>query len=345
MLAFNLAFPRSPRARALVLLVAGSVVVVWWKWDSLSARARGLILAAYGFALAGLLLLQALRTRKLLTSGAMARGTVVDAAEDTNWDHDGRSSTTYNPVVRFTTADGRTVEFTSTVGYSSEPDTGGAVDVRYLPDDPEQAEIDRATMWMLPAAFGVLGGLGLLVAGVVVSSEPQVAPAVVDTADGPETIAGPETSAPVPVVGGTETSAPVPELRPPPPKVATGRVGDKLTVYNELGDAQLEVTLTRVGLTRGDEFERPQHGLHVGAHVKAHALADDQYIFNFYARVRGHLYDQAITGSLAFDPPLEAAMLNKGERAAGWLVFDVPARHGQLVLRNLDEQTVAIWKY
>jgi Domain of unknown function (DUF4333) len=132
---------------------------------------------------------------------------------------------------------------------------------------------------------------------------------------------------------------------PPRPEVATGKVGDKLTVYDELGDAQLEVTITRVKLTRGDEFERPQRGLYVGAHVKAHALADDQYVFNFYARVRGRLYDQAITGSLAFDPPLEAAMLNKGERAAGWLVFDLPARHGQLVLRDLDEQTVAIWKY
>ena len=334
MFAFRLTFPRSPWARALSLLLAGSAVVVWWKWDSLSPHARGLILAGYGVTLAGFLLIEAFRTRRLLTSGAMARGTVVGAEEDTSRDHDGhRSTTTYSPVVRFTTADGRTVTFTSAVGYSSEPDVGGAVDVRYLPDDPEQAEIDRATMWVLPAAFGALGGLGLLVAGVTVYSEPQVAPAVVDTVEGPETVAGPE------------TLGPAPELRPPPPKVATGRIGDKLTVDDEFGDAQLEVALTRVKFSRGDAFERPQRGLYMGAHVKAHALADDQYVFNFYARVRGHLYDQAITGSLAFDPPLEAAMLNKGERAAGWLVFDVPARHGQLVLRNLEEQTVGVWKY
>jgi len=179
--ALNITFARSPRARALAFLVLGSALVVYWKWDSLSAHARGVILAAYGVTLAGFLLIPAFRTRRLLQSGAMARGTVVGAEEDTSQDHDGTSSTTYNPVVRFTTADGRTVEFTSAVGYSSEPDVGGAVDVRYLPDDPEQAEIDRATLWVLPAAFGVLGGVGLLVAGVAVYPEPKVAPAVVDT--------------------------------------------------------------------------------------------------------------------------------------------------------------------
>jgi hypothetical protein len=192
----------------------------------------------------------------------------------------------------------------------------------------------------------------LLVAGVEVYSEPQVAPAVVDTAAGPETsdpaptVGDTETSEPAPTVAGAETSDPAPELRPPPPpKVATGRVGDKLTVYDELGDAQLEVTLTRVRFTRGDEFSQTQRGLYLGAYVKAHALADDQFLVNFYARVRGHLYDQAIASPLAFDPPFGGVLLNKGERAAGWLVFDVPARHGQLVLRNLDDQTVGVWKY
>jgi Protein of unknown function (DUF3592) len=164
--ALKITVARDPRARALAFLVIGSVFVVVWKWDSLSSDARGLILAAYGVTLAGFLLIPALRTRRLLQSGAMALGTVVDMEQDTDED-----STTYNPVVRFTTADGRTVQFTSAVGYSSKPDIGGAVDVRYLPNDPEQAEIDRAAMWMLPAAFGLLGGLGLLVAGVVVYAD------------------------------------------------------------------------------------------------------------------------------------------------------------------------------
>jgi hypothetical protein len=71
---------------------------------------------------------------------------------------------------------------------------------------------------------------------------------------------------------------------PPRPAVATGKLGDKLTVYDELGDAQLEVTVTRVKFSKGDELDRPRRGLYMGAQVKAHALADDQYPYDLYAR-------------------------------------------------------------
>jgi hypothetical protein len=40
------------------------------------------------------------------------------------------------PVVRFTTADGRTVQFVSSSGSSSPPAVGDSVDVLYDPDDP-----------------------------------------------------------------------------------------------------------------------------------------------------------------------------------------------------------------
>ncbi len=127
---------------------------------------------------------------------------------------------------------------------------------------------------------------------------------------------------------------------------ATGKIGDKLTVHDQAGDAQLEVTVTRLKFWPGDEFDRPQHGLYMGAYVTAHALADEQDIVDLYALVGGHHYNgDAITGSTAFDPLLEPVTLNRGERTAGWLVFDVPARHGQLVLRDLDEHTVGVWKY
>jgi len=98
-------------------------------------------------------------------------------------------------------------------------------------------------------------------------------------------------------------------------EAATGRLGDKLTVYDEFGDAILEFTVTRVKFSTGDEFEQPQRGLYMGAYVKAHALADDQYISGIHALVRDHLYEEAITGSLAFDPPLEAVTLST--RASG----------------------------
>jgi Domain of unknown function (DUF4333) len=131
---------------------------------------------------------------------------------------------------------------------------------------------------------------------------------------------------------------------PPRPEVATGKLGDKLTVYDEFGDAQLEVTITRVKFSKGDEFARPERGLYMGAYLKAHALADDQYAYNLYARVGGHLYEQAVAG-FAFEPLLDPVPLNKGDRTSGWALFDVPTRHGQLVLRDLDEQTIAVWKY
>jgi len=79
-----------------------------------------------------------------------------------------RQGRTYHPRVQFTTADGRTVEFTAEVGFSREPLYGGAVPVRYRRDDPEQAVIDRASSWMLEAGLWGLTGLGMLVAAVVV---------------------------------------------------------------------------------------------------------------------------------------------------------------------------------
>ena len=157
----------------LGFLVIGSVFVVFWKWDSFSWHARGMILAAYGVVCLVAGLIPALRTRGLLESGTQAQGTVVDVKKGTNsgqYSSGQYGGSTYNPVVRFTAADGRTVEFTSAVGYSRSPDIGGAVPVRYRRGDPEQAEIDRATMWMIPAAFGLAGGLGLLMAAVIVYS-------------------------------------------------------------------------------------------------------------------------------------------------------------------------------
>jgi hypothetical protein len=74
------------------------------------------------------------------------------------------------------------VEFTAAVGSSSYDENPGTVSVRYRPDDPEKAEIDRATTWMLPTGFGLVGGLALMVAAVIVylgnGSGPKAAPQV-----------------------------------------------------------------------------------------------------------------------------------------------------------------------
>jgi hypothetical protein len=189
-------------------------------------------------------------------------------------------------------------------------------------------------MWVFPAVVALVFGLGLLVTGVVTyTQEPQVVPAAVDF--------GRESGSLEPV-----TQEPVPEVRPAAPKVATGRVGDTLTVQDSSGRAQLAVTVTRMRFATGDELDRPEHGFYMGAYVKAHELSDEQDALDIYALVGGRHYDgDAFTTSTAFEPPLDLLPFDKGERAAGWLVFDVPARHGQLVLRNLDGHKVAAWTY
>jgi hypothetical protein len=142
-------------------------------WSSLGRHAQGMILAASGVVCLAAGLIPAWRARGLLQSGIQAQGTVVDVEKDTG----GRGGPTYSPVVQFTTLEGRTVQFTSAVGTSRSPELGGVVPVRYRFDHPEQAEIDRSTTWMLPAAFGLAGGLALLVAAVIVySSNASTAP-------------------------------------------------------------------------------------------------------------------------------------------------------------------------
>ena len=162
-------FGRSPIERALGVLLGGSVVVVSSNWDSLSWHARGVILAVYGVLGLAFGLNEVSRTRELFKSRAWSQGTVVDVEEDTGRDDHGARFTNYYPVVRFTTVDGSMVEFTSTALYGSKPEIGTTVDVRYLPEDPEQAEIDRdVSTLMLPAVTVSFVGVALLVAGAVV---------------------------------------------------------------------------------------------------------------------------------------------------------------------------------
>ncbi len=192
-----------------------------------------------------------------------------------------------------------------------------------LPEQAANATVDCATPRVRVVEVG-----GAIQCTISLGSKRQVVHAVVDNVDGTVHF---------------EPATVWPVTRP---KVATGKIGDKLSVYNEVGDAQLEVTVTRLKFSTGDQFDRPQHGLYMGAYVKAHALADEQNMLDMYALVNGHHYNgDAITGSTAFDPSLDPVTLNTGEGAAGWLVFDVPDRHGQLVLRDLDGHTVAVWKY
>jgi Protein of unknown function (DUF3592) len=167
--------PAEPRLAWAFVLLLGSLIVTAAAWEGLGWHARGILLAAYGVAVALVLLLPALRTRARLKAGVSAQGTVVGAEKRISstgigtWAPTFVPNTLYHPRVRFTTRDGRTVVFTSALGSpDSELERGRPVPVRYHPDNPQQAQVDTPWAWIVPGALGFLGGLGLLVAGVVV---------------------------------------------------------------------------------------------------------------------------------------------------------------------------------
>jgi hypothetical protein len=167
--------PADPRLAWASVLLPASVVVTAWAWQALGWHARGMLLAAYGVAVALVVLLPALRTRARLKAGVSAQGTVVGAEKRRSstgigtWAPTFIPVTLYHPRVRFTTRDGRTVVFTSALGSPDSPlELGHRVPVRYHPDNPQQAQVDSPWGWVVPGALGLLGGLGLLVAGVLV---------------------------------------------------------------------------------------------------------------------------------------------------------------------------------
>ena len=87
-------------------------------------------------------------------------------------------------------------------------------------------------------------------------------------------------------------------------------------------------------------------GLPFGCGPGTRALADGQ-LLRIEALVGGRPYDQYTDVSSAAFQPLLANVnfsLDEGDVAVG-VVFDLPARHGQLVLRNADLHKVAAWTY
>jgi hypothetical protein len=103
-------------------------------------------------------------TRHDIATAARADGIVTDLIVDR--DSDGE---TYHPHVRFVTAKGEPVEFTSSVG--SNPagfDIGEHVTILYDPSDPQGARIDSfVQLWFVPIMVGVFGLVFATAGGVV----------------------------------------------------------------------------------------------------------------------------------------------------------------------------------
>jgi hypothetical protein len=91
-------------------------------------------------------------TERFIGGSERATGTVIDLNSKTDSDGD----VTFYPVVRFTTAEGRTIKFES--GSSASNSVGDRVEVLYDPDDPQHASLSGFfDLWLWPLATGVLG--------------------------------------------------------------------------------------------------------------------------------------------------------------------------------------------
>lgn len=141
--------------------------------QNVSARGCGCLLAVVGWLLGGSLLLIGIawgyRSFTVERHWVATRGVVVGLEASNNSD-------TFAPVVAFETTEGVPREFTHTVA-SNLWDLGATVDVRYDPDDPDEAVLySPAGFWIGPVVFATTGLvvlIGALTAGAFVRRRAQ----------------------------------------------------------------------------------------------------------------------------------------------------------------------------
>jgi Protein of unknown function (DUF3592) len=132
----------------------------------------GIIFLAVGAVQLGLGVFFLARTRRFLRTAVDTTGTIVDLLES----HSSEGGTTFQAVVEFQTADGRTIQWTERMA-SNPPagQSGDQVPMKYDPTDPDDARIAKTfRLWFLSGLLGLLGplffgiGVVLTVAGLAV---------------------------------------------------------------------------------------------------------------------------------------------------------------------------------
>lgn len=93
-------------------------------------------------------------TLRFVAGAERTTGTVISLSRET----DSEGQVVFHPRVRFTTAQGRALEFRSSSGSSSPPRLGDRVEVLYDPDDPQDARLSGFFgLWGLPIVSGFIG--------------------------------------------------------------------------------------------------------------------------------------------------------------------------------------------
>ncbi|MFD1602275.1 DUF3592 domain-containing protein [Flavobacterium artemisiae] len=100
-----------------------------------------------------------------LDKAVKVQGTVTDLIASRS-----DKSTTYRPVVSYTTKDGKQIEFTSSVG-SNPPSyhEGETVEIFYDPADPYDADINGfVSLWLAPLILGIIGTIFFLIGFLII---------------------------------------------------------------------------------------------------------------------------------------------------------------------------------
>lgn len=129
-----------------------------------------------------------------------------------------------------------------------------------------------------------------------------------------------------------QTGAEAPRLAVDPSKTTVGRL-----------------QVSRVKTTHGGEFDTPERGLYLGVYVKAQNvnIPPEEVSWNMYVVVNGHHYDSTIAAE-GFSPAFGNASLGEGETDEGWMVFDVPAAHGTVIVFDpvsMHQTKIATWTF
>lgn len=126
-----------------------------------------IFLAVAGLVVLGVSLWLYQSTSRFIADASRAPGVVIDIERSRSSDN----SSTYYPVVRFTSADGVERTFVPSWGSSSPRyQRGQAVQILYTPARPEEAEIeDFVSLWLLPLVLGLVGGVFLLFGGGMIA--------------------------------------------------------------------------------------------------------------------------------------------------------------------------------